>query len=74
MVQVGDKTQSTKWLSARAWLQQNPGVFSPETFYKYLNENALPCIHVGKKFLVPADLLDRIMTGGDGLYQRGASL
>jgi hypothetical protein len=64
MPQVMDRTAATTWLSAAAWLRRHPGVFSPETFYKYLNNGTLPSVRAGKKFLVPDDLLERIITSG----------
>ena len=54
----------TEWVKASEWLRRHPGVFGKDTFYARIKDRSIPCVIVGRKILVPDDLLDRIYEAG----------
>lgn len=56
-----------QWMSAAEWLRRNQGIFGRDTWYTRLNDGSLPCLKVGRKILVPSDLLDRVFSAQAGV-------
>ena len=53
----------TQWMNAAEWLRQHPGVFGKDTFYARVSDGSIPSLKIGRKVLVPEDLLDRMLAG-----------
>ena len=59
MSTVPEATQ-TEWVKPPEWLRRHPGLFGKDTFYARIKDRSIPSVRVGRKILVPDDLLDRI--------------
>lgn len=50
-----------QYLSPEAWLRQHPGTIGRTPFYEALRRGELPHVRIGRRYLVPDDLLDLLL-------------
>ena len=53
--------QGTEWLTGAEFLVRNKGRIGRTKFYDLLAEGTIPSVRIGRKFLVPANALDRML-------------
>ena len=53
--------ESKDWLTVKEFCGLYKGRLGRTLIYERLRDGSLPCVRVGKKFLIPADALDRLM-------------
>ena len=51
------------WLTVREFLTLHQGMVSKNTVYDRIRDKTLPSIRLGRKILIPADALDRVLVG-----------
>ena len=51
----------TRWLTVNKIRAEHPGVFSRNALYAWIADGTIPSIRLGRKILLPADALDRVL-------------
>jgi len=58
---------STRYLSVTEFLEHIGHVIGRTALYALLDQRAIPSVRLGKKYIIPADALERMETGGRGI-------
>jgi len=53
----------TEWLTVKEFLSRYKGRISRNTLYDRVADNSIPAVRLGRKVLLPADALDRLLQG-----------
>jgi excisionase family DNA binding protein len=56
-----DPPRTRRYLSPERWLRENPDTIGRTLLYESIRAGTVPSVKLGRRYLVPDDLLDRLL-------------
>ena len=56
--------QVSNWLTPRQFLELHKGKLGRNTLYEHIRDKTVPSVRLGRKILIPADALERMLETG----------
>lgn len=53
--------QMTSWLTPRQFLELHKGKLGRNSLYDHIRDKTVPSVRLGRKILIPADALERML-------------